>query len=197
VTGFLVVLEAEVVQNKLLEPRPEVPENTPNTSPSQGNDGGTGLYFPFGNLYPAGGGGGATDPGGAATSSAPGNGGNGTASAISGVSPSPSYAGGGGGARGEGGTRSSGGTGGGGQGANVGNAGGNGVANTGGGGGGGRAEPAPGDTGGTGGSGIVILKYLVPVGTTVTHIYKGSGSWVAPEGVTAVDYLVVAGGWRW
>jgi hypothetical protein len=48
--------------------------------------------------------------------------------------------------------------------------------------------------GGTGGSGIVILKYLVPVGTTVTHIYKGSGSWVAPEGVTAVDYLVVAGG---
>jgi hypothetical protein len=50
------------------------------------------------------------------------------------------------------------------------------------------------DYGGTGGSGIVILKYLVPVGTTVTHIYKGSGSWVAPEGVTAVDYLVVAGG---
>jgi hypothetical protein len=79
--------------------------NTPNTSPSQGNDGGTGLYFPFGDLYPAGGGGGATDPGGAATSSAPGNGGNGTASAISGVSPSPSYAGGGGGARGEGGWR--------------------------------------------------------------------------------------------
>jgi hypothetical protein len=30
VTGFLVVLEAEVVQNKLLEPRPEVPE-TPQT----------------------------------------------------------------------------------------------------------------------------------------------------------------------
>jgi hypothetical protein len=49
-------------------------------------------------------------------------------------------------------------------------------------------------SGGAGGSGIVILKYLVPVGTTVTHIYKGSGSWVAPTGVTAVDYLVVAGG---
>jgi hypothetical protein len=47
---------------------------------------------------------------------------------------------------------------------------------------------------GNGGSGIVILKYLVPVGTTVTHIYKGSGSWVAPEGVTAIDWLIVAGG---
>jgi hypothetical protein len=61
---------------------------------------------------------------------------------------------------------------------------------TGGGGGAGRVS-----NGGTGGSGIVILKYLVPVGTTVTHIYKGSGSWVAPEGVTAVDWLSC--GWRW
>jgi hypothetical protein len=66
----------------------------------------------------------------------------------------------------------------------------NGSANTGGGGGG----VASARLGGTGGSGIVILKYLVPVGTTVTHIYKGSGSWVAPEGVTAIDWLVVAGG---
>jgi hypothetical protein len=64
----------------------------------------------------------------------------------------------------------------------------------GGGGGGGFDGNVPGAAGGAGGSGIVILKYLVPVGTTVTHIYKGSGSWVAPTGVTAVDYLVVAGG---
>jgi hypothetical protein len=63
-----------------------------------------------------------------------------------------------------------------------------------GGGGGGAARSGSTSVGGTGGSGIVILKYLVPVGTTVTHIYKGSGSWVAPEGVTAVDWLVVAGG---
>jgi hypothetical protein len=50
-------------------------------------------------------------------------------------------------------------------------------------------QSSSGRAGGAGGSGIVILKYLVPVGTTVTHIYKGSGSWVAPEGVTAIDWL--------
>jgi hypothetical protein len=69
-----------------------------------------------------------------------------------------------------------------------------GTANTGGGGAVGGTSTNFAGLGGNGGSGIVILKYLVPVGTTVTHIYKGSGSWVAPEGVTAVDYLVVAGG---
>jgi hypothetical protein len=68
-----------------------------------------------------------------------------------------------------------------------------GTTNTGGG-GGGLTGNAGGNPGAAGGSGIVILKYLVPVGTTVTHIYKGSGSWVAPEGVTAIDWLVVAGG---
>jgi hypothetical protein len=135
-----------------------------------------------------GGGGGATDPGSNATTPSGGNGGAGTASAISGVSPSPFYAGGGGGSGissksrlelavqvvvGRQCSQSTG------------------VANTGGGGGGEGVNP---QAVGTGGSGIVILKYLVPVGTTVTHIYKGSGSWVAPTGVTAIDWLIVAGG---
>ena len=65
----------------------------------------------------------------------------------------------------------------------------NGTANTGGGAGGGYTS---GTTIPTGGSGIVILKYTAPTQSVFT--FKGSGSWVAPTGVTSVDYLVVAGG---
>jgi hypothetical protein len=131
------------------------------------------------------GGAGVNVPGDAGT-----NGGASLPSDISGSTVSYSGGGGGGAYAGAGGT----------GGTNAGNGGGQspnveataGVANRGGGGGGGGGTSGLSVyTGKAGGSGIVILKYLVPVGTTVTHIYKGSGSWVAPEGVTAVDYLVL------
>jgi hypothetical protein len=40
----------------------------------------------------------------------------------------------------------------------------------------------------------VLLGFLRPGGFTVIQTFTSSTSWVAPEGVTEVEYLVVAGG---
>ena len=129
--------------------------NTPSTSPSQGNSGGT----TPGNNQGQGGGGGASAAGGNGTSGASGNGGAGTASSISGTSVT--YAGGGGGGATAVATRGTGGAGGGGAGgtASPATGGTSGTTNTGGGGGGGNTTATP-NLGGTGGSGIVIIRYL-------------------------------------
>jgi hypothetical protein len=121
-----------------------------------------------------------------------GNGGAGTASSISGISTP--YAGGGGGGRYTGSdVGGDGGVGGGGNARFTPTAG---TANTGGGGGGLTLAAVGQLTAAAGGSGIVILKYRVPVGTTVTHIYKGSGSWVAPDRGDCCG-LPSGCGWRW
>jgi hypothetical protein len=127
--------------------------NTPSTSPSQGNNGGSQSHSAP--CYPTGGGGGAGAVGGNASGGTiAGNGGNGTASSITGSSVT--YAGGGGGElHNAPGTVGTGGTGGGGDGGTAGN-GNNGTANLGGGGGGGGL-PAGTATGGTGGKGVVII----------------------------------------
>ena len=124
--------------------------NTPATSPSQGNDGGTGEHI-GGVSAAAGGGGGASAVGGNYSGSTGGNGGNGTASSITGSSVTRAGGGGGHGAS----TGGSGGTGGGGAGTTFGTAT-NGTANTGGGGGGSESEPSP-NTTGAGGKGVVII----------------------------------------
>ena len=68
-----------------------------------------------------------------------------------------------------------------------------GTANTGGGGGGNANQVK---SGGAGGSGIVVLKYTVipPTTVDVVQTFTASGDWIAPQGVTEVEYLVVAGG---
>jgi hypothetical protein len=128
--------------------------NTPSTSPSQGNNGGTASQSPD---YTSGGGGGASAAGGAGTASVGGAGGNGTASSISGTSVT--YAGGGGGANFTGTAGGAGGTGGGGTGG-IGfiepTAG---TQNLGAGGGGGNNQGSL--VGANGGSGIVIVRYPV------------------------------------
>ena len=125
--------------------------NTPSTTPSQGNNGGTGLSAA---PEPAGGGGGAGAVGGNGSGSNAGAGGNGSASSITGSSVT--YAGGGGGSAygPSGGVAGGGGTGGGGAGSL--GAGANGTANLGGGGGG---SDRSGGTyaGGSGGKGVVII----------------------------------------
>jgi hypothetical protein len=164
--------------------------NTPSTSPSQGNNGGSN----WGNdPYPTGGGGGAGTVGGNATSTTAGNGGAGSASSITGSSVT--YAGGGGGgyyiSTGSSGT---GGSGGGGNGASSYNTNGsNGTVNTGGGGGGGAGTTgAPGGFGGTGGKGIVILSVptdsysgnttgsptITTSGSNTIVQFTGSGSYI-------------------
>ena len=124
--------------------------NTPSTSPSQGNNGGSGLYT----TGRTGGGGGGANAVGANGNGATtcGNGGAGTASSITGSSVT--YAGGGGGSQnGAGGTIGTGGAGGGGNGVGSGN-GNAGTVNTGGGGGG----ASEGNTAsGAGGKGVIIL----------------------------------------
>ena len=120
--------------------------NVPSVSPSQGNNGGSGLS---GAPYIGGGGGGAGAVGSNASPSNGGNGGSGTSSSISGSSTS--YAGGGGGGVYNSGTVGNGGAGGGG------NGGVSGSTNTGGGGGGGVVDALS----GAGGSGIVIIRYAV------------------------------------
>ena len=131
--------------------------NSPSTSPSQGNNGGTG--FIDGILFDAGGGGGAGSSGVNGTTNIGGNGGNGASSSITGTAIN--YAGGGGG----GARRADGGTsyigygidGGGNGGAEVGfggRSGGNATANTGSGGGGNHSY---GGDAGSGGKGVVIL----------------------------------------
>jgi hypothetical protein len=134
--------------------------NTPNTSPSQGNNGGavTANAPNFG----SGGGGGASAVGVNSTGTTGGNGGAGTASSITGSSVT--RAGGGGGGTHEGGTAGTGGAGNTAPGGNAGAGGGtnNGVAgtvNTGSGGGGATTTNAggAGSVGGNGGKGVVIL----------------------------------------
>jgi hypothetical protein len=39
-----------------------------------------------------------------------------------------------------------------------------------------------------------LLGFLRPGGFTVIQTFTSSTSWIAPEGVTEVEYLVVAGG---
>jgi len=120
--------------------------NTPNTSPSQGNNGGSGGGSPG---FIGGGGGGAGETG---NTDGQGEGGDGTASSITGSSVTRS--GGGGGGTFSGGVKT-GGTGGGGNGGATANA----VAGTnnlGGGGGGGSAQ-APSGRSAAGGKGVVIL----------------------------------------
>jgi hypothetical protein len=129
--------------------------NTPPTTPSQGNPGGTNVPSPQGPPDgAAGGGGGAGGAGtpGASPGAGPGSGpgGNGTASEITGSSVTRAGGGGGG----------VGGSGGPGGGANGGASGCNATVNTGGGGGAGGGSP-PGGTGGAGGSGIVIIRYKI------------------------------------
>lgn len=128
--------------------------NTPSTSPSQGNNGGSSLHP--GSGVSGGGGGGAGAAGANATSNG-GNGGNGAASSISGSSVT--YAGGGGGSGDNRlGSAGSGGTGGGGAGSSSGSP----VAGTVNTGGGGGAAGYPNQTNGAaGGSGIVIIRYAV------------------------------------
>jgi hypothetical protein len=126
--------------------------NTPSTSPSQGNNGGNGQTNGPGDVYPSGGGGGAGAVGGNGTSGgASGNGGDGTASSITGSSVT--RAGGGGGGNGGNASAGSGGTGGGGRGHSGSTPAVAGTANTGSGGGGGRSNEGNGD----GGKGVVIL----------------------------------------
>jgi hypothetical protein len=176
--------------------------NTPSTSPSQGNNGGDGGGQPAVCVY-GGAGGGAGAVGGAAniSPSAPacGNGGNGTASSITGSSVT--YAGGGGGGSDNRASPSTtggdGGTGGGGTGGRSGNsytptAG---TVNLGGGGGGGSYVAPPGSStnGAAGGKGVVILslptaKYsststgsptVTTSGSNTILKFTGSGSYTA------------------
>ena len=140
--------------------------NTPSTSPSQGNNGGTGINKGAAGAA-AGGGGGASAVGGNASNAVGGTGGAGSNSLSSWATVTSTgvngyYAGGGGGGVTDNGTgRAAGGTGGGGLGGWRDNFGGSdGVASTGSGGGGagGGATTAL-LTGGNGGSGIVIVRY--------------------------------------
>ncbi len=128
--------------------------NTPSVSPSQGNNGGSGISL---NINASGGGGGAGAVGGNGAGSTAGAGGNGLSNSISGSSVT--YAGGGGGGA-ETGTGGAGGTGGGGAGTSNGATPGNGTANLGGG-GGARGGGVSANPGGNGGSGIVIVRYAV------------------------------------
>jgi hypothetical protein len=151
------------------------PGNVPATSPSQGNNGGTGDPDTGG-----GGGGGAnavgSDGSGSPSTRAGGAGGAGKASSITG--PSVTRAGGGGGSY-----VGSGGSGGGGNAANSpANNGSPGSVNTGGGGGGAAGEgPGSGpNAGGTGGSGIVILKY--PDSFTISN--PGGGLTISTPGAS-------------
>ena len=141
--------------------------NTPSTSPSQGNSGGTGSGSSPN--YGSGGGGGAGASGGNGTSTTGGNGGNGTSSSITGTSVT--YAGGGGGSTYDtGGTPGTGGTGGGAAGVSGGGTPNDGTVNTGGGGGGNERNGGA-QRGGNGGSGVVILRWL----TADASITVGAG----------------------
>jgi len=163
--------------------------NTPATTPSQGNDGGT-------NTSPSAGGGGGGGGAGAVgqdTTAAGGNGGNGAASSITGSSVT--YAGGGGGSDGPGtNSAGTGGTGGGGNGGIDSTPPTAGTANTGGGGGG--VDGGPGGSpkaGAAGGKGVVIIS--VPTadytgtttgsptvsvsGSNTIMQFNGSGSYTA------------------
>ena len=157
--------------------------NTPSTSPSQGNAGGT--SFSLG----GGGGGGATAVGTNGTSQQGGTGGNGTSSSITGSAVT--RAGGGGGGGWTSGTPAAGGSGGGGTGGKFGGTLGGtaGTVNTGSGGGGSVNTAA----GGAGGKGVVILSLLTSnysgttsgsptvstSGSNTILVFNGTGSYTA------------------
>jgi hypothetical protein len=157
--------------------------NTPSTSPAQGTNGGAGSDT---NPYKGGGGGGGATNAGVAFSSASdrGQGGNGTASSITGTSVT--YAGGGsGGSLDEtniGVAANLGGLGGGGNGAGPNQDATSGGVNTGGGGGGGGSASSSGKTGKQGGSGIVVLRYAntyadLTVASSLTYTYANTGGY--------------------
>jgi len=130
--------------------------NTPSTTPSQGNNGGTNGSFTV-SPWPTAGGGGAGSVGGdAAAAKQSGAGGAGSSSDITG-SAVLRGGGGGGGSHGDG-NGGAGGTGGGGAGANPTQQGGNGTVNFGGGGGGSGSQAST-VRPGAGGSGVVIIRY--------------------------------------
>ncbi len=140
-------------------------------SSGQGNSGGDGSN-PSNNSGAAGGGGGAGAPGGDSVASVrAGHGGDGIASAVTGVN---SYYGGGGGGGAEIGVAAgAGGAGGGGSGTNSDAAADNGAANTGGGGGGAGHVGLAKGAGGNGGSGVVMVRYAgapVATGGEITQI---------------------------
>ena len=182
--------------------------NTPPVSPSQGNNGGTGLDSGSDNLA-AGGGGGAGGAGGDGSSpNAGGAGGAGSPIAIE-TATAKLYAGGGGGAgKGSGGA---GGPGGGGAGrTGNGGSGTSSTAFTGGGGGGGGVAP-PGGIGGSGGSGIVVVRYQIAASQSgsakatggaisftpskTVHVFTTSGDFNNTSGSNlSVEYLVIGGG---
>jgi hypothetical protein len=168
--------------------------NTPSTVPSQGNNGGAGTTNGNTPYINGGGGGGASAIGTTPTNvSGGGNGGDGTASSITGSSV-PYAGGGGGGAENSPAGGGTGGTGGGGNGGKSGNVAGTaGTINTGGGGGGGGYSSAPAIYGANGGKGVVILSMPLanfsntttgsPTesddGTTKVLIFNGDGSYTA------------------
>jgi len=131
--------------------------NTPATTPSQGNNGGTNPVA----YSTAPGGGGAGAVGGNSSSGSGGAGGAGSSNSISGTSIT--YAGGGGGGCWDNKTAGAGGSGGGGAGGTNNVAGTAGTVNLGGGGGGGGhiGTGGAGSAGGNGGSGVVIIRYAV------------------------------------
>jgi hypothetical protein len=147
--------------------RPGAVGNTPPTSPSQGNAGGTGWSQPAAGS--GGGGGGAGAAGSNASSGVGANGGIGVYSTITGTNVA--YAGGGGGAT-EGGIFGIGTFGGGNGGYNGSFNGTSGQDNTGGGGGGGGGN---GGIGGNGGKGVVIIRYSnsYPNATSTTNMETG------------------------
>ena len=61
----------------------------------------------------------------------------------------------------------------------------------GGGGGGGGFQNSP---AAAGGSGVVILKYTFGDATNQTFVFANTGQFVVPDGITTIDYLLVAGG---
>ena len=169
--------------------------NTPNTAPSQGNNGGAYNVANTG-LQGGGGGGGASAVGSNASSTdqVGGNGGAGTSSSITGSSVQRAGGGGGGGGRGAAGTFAGGtATGGGGAGGTgqtgTGTAGTAGTANPGGGGGGGGGSSnSVAANGGAGGSGVVIIK--VPNTRTATFSGGVTSSSASVTGFTI--YTVTA-----
>ena len=163
--------------------------NTPSTSPSQGNNGGTGIAEPP--YYGGGGGGGAGAVGPNGSASSGGNGGAGTASSITGSSVTRAGGGAGGGIFSA--PSTTGGTGGGGNSPSNSN-GTAGTANTGGGGGGSNSTfDSVKNDGGAGGKGVVILsvptaKYsstttgsptVTTSGSNTIMQFNGSGSYTA------------------
>jgi len=162
--------------------------NTPSTSPSQGNNGGNGL---FSGNYPAGGGGGAGAVGGnySGTDTA-GAGGAGASNSITGAAVL--YAGGGGGATYNGGTSGAGGSGGGGA------AGAGGTSNTGtqgtdglGGGGGASSYNYGSSVGADGGNGVVIVRRPTSATSLGGNLTLQSTATTAESAPTTADLVML------